>query len=237
MSVVRSLLFYAVFYPLSAIYVTLAVLASYISRRALRVVVHGWTDFHRWCVRHLLGVTVRIEGERHEGPVLYAIKHESFFEAIDAPTLLSLPAPFAKAELFRIPGWGFAARRYGVVEVARTDGAKALRSMVASAKELSQDGRPLVIFPEGTRVRHGERRALQSGFAGLYKLLRLPVVPVAVDSGPLYHRPWKRSGTITYRFGEPIPPGLDRADIERRVLDAINALNDSSPTGGRGPHA
>jgi 1-acyl-sn-glycerol-3-phosphate acyltransferase len=74
-------------------------------------------------------------------------------------------------------------------------------------------------------VPHGERAPLRSGFAGLYKLLGLPVVPVAVDSGPLYHRLWKRRGTITVRFGEIIPPGLPREEVEARVHAAINALN------------
>ena len=82
-----------------------------------------------------------------------------------------------------------------------------------------------MIFPEGTRVPHGSKAKLQAGFAGLYKLIGLPVVPVAVNSGPLYHRFWKRSGTITYRIGEKIPPGLPRAEIEARVAAAINALN------------
>ena len=101
-----------------------------------------------------------------------------------------------------------------------------LLGMIRSAKAMIADGRPLVIFPEGTRVPHNERRELQAGFAGLYKMLGLSVVPVAVNSGPLYHRVLKRPGTITYRFGEPIPPGLARDEVERQVLDAINALND-----------
>jgi hypothetical protein len=78
-----------------------------------------------------------------------------------------------------------------------------------------------VIFPEGTRVPHGERRALQAGFAGLYKMLGLPVVPVAVNSGPLYHRRLKRGGTITYNFGETIPPGLPRDEVVRRHTAAL----------------
>jgi 1-acyl-sn-glycerol-3-phosphate acyltransferase len=97
--------------------------------------------------------------------------------------------------------------------------------MVAAAKRFSASGRPLVIFPEGTRVPHGAPAPLQAGVAGLYKLIGLPVVPVAVDTGPLYHRRWKRAGIVTYRFGEPIPPGLPREEIEDRVLAAINALN------------
>ena len=72
---------------------------------------------------------------------------------------------------------------------------------------------------------HGTQPPLQSGFAGLYKLLGLPVVPVALDSGPCYHRRWKRRGTITIRVGEPIPAGLPRDEIEARVVAAINVLN------------
>ena len=97
--------------------------------------------------------------------------------------------------------------------------------MIAAARAYLAGGRPLALFPEGTRVPHGATAPLQSGFAGLYKLLGVPVVPVAVNSGPLYHRMWKRSGTVTYRFAEPIPPGLPREEAEARVLAAINALN------------
>jgi 1-acyl-sn-glycerol-3-phosphate acyltransferase len=98
--------------------------------------------------------------------------------------------------------------------------------MMAEARRFAGGGRPLAIFPEGTRVPHGKRPPLRSGFAGLYKLLGLPVVPVAIDSGPPYHHRWKRRGTITVRFGEPIPAGLPREEIELRVHAAINALND-----------
>ena len=101
----------------------------------------------------------------------------------------------------------------------------ALRTMMKAARGHIATGRPLAIFPEGTRVAHGTRPPLQAGFAGLYKLMNLPVVPVAVNSGPLYHRRWKRPGTLTFRFCEPIPPGLPRAEIEARVHAAINQLN------------
>ena len=225
MNVLRSLLFYAVFYAGTVYYVSLSVLMAWFSPRHLRQFPDAWSSFHRTCMRRLLGITVRETGSRPEGTALYAIKHESFFEAIDLPNTLDYPVPFGKEELYRLPGFGRAAKAYGSVTVHREQGAKALRSMLAEARGFIGTGRPLAIFPEGTRVAHGTRPPLQSGFAGIYKLLGIQVVPVAVDSGPLYHRWWKRRGTITLHFGEPIEPGLPREEIEARVHAAINLLN------------
>ena len=223
--VVRSIAFYLVFYLGSIGFVLWAALTAPVSRRAFRATVHGWSRFHRVCAALLLGIRPVLENPDLRGGVIYAVRHEAFFEAIDIPALFPLPVVFAKAELMRIPLWGLAAGRYGVVPVEREAGAKALRAMVTAARAHVATGRPLVIFPEGTRVPHGTSPPLQSGFAGLYKLLGLPVIPVAVDSGPLYHRRWKRAGAIHYRFGEEIPPGLPREEIEARVHAAINALN------------
>jgi len=229
----RNLLFYPLFYGFSAVLVIASLLAIPFGRGALKRVVAVWGDWHFWCVENVLGITIIQQGVIPDEPVLIAVKHESFFEAIDMPRLFSFPTVFAKRELFLIPGWGFSAKVYGLVPVARDGGAKALRKMIATAKLRIGEGRPLVIFPEGTRVPHGKEPPLQSGFAGIYKLLGLPVVPVAVNSGPFYHRLIKQPGTITYCVGETIPAGLSRAEVERRVHRAINVLNtgESVPTG------
>ena len=223
--VLRSVAFYVLFYGGSIALVAVAVAVLTLAPSRFRGYANGWAAYHRLCVRYLLGVGVHISGALPDGPVLVACKHESFFEAIDMPNLVVNPAVFAKAELMRIPLWGRAAAAYGLISVAREQGAKTLRTMVAAARKLSAEGRPLVIFPEGTRVPHGERAPLQAGFAGLYKMLGLPVVPIAVRSGTIYHRRWKRLGTIAILIGDPIPAGLPRDEIEARVLTAINALN------------
>lgn len=225
MVVLRNILFYVLFYGGSVFYVIASVVSIPFGVAPLRRAVAAWSRYHRSCLFWLLGINVKVEGELSSDPVFYAVRHESYFEAIDAPRMYDTPVTFAKHELSIIPGWGRAARAYGMIFVERTQGAKALRKMVSSAREYSQAGRPLVIYPEGTRTPHGQVGKLQAGFAGLYKLIGLPVVPVAVNSGPLYHQFWKRPGTITYRIGETIPPGLPRAEIEARVIAAINALN------------
>lgn len=229
LSVLRSLAFYVAFYGGTVVLVLLALLALLVGHGPFRVVVVAWSRYHRLCAAIFLGIRLKTEGPVPGGPVLVALKHQSFYEAIDLPGLLERPGVFAKAELVRIPLWGTVGRIFGLIGVERDQGAKALRAMVSAAKVISAEGRPLAIFPEGTRVPHGQRIALQSGFAGLYKLLGLPVVPVAIDSGRLYHRRWKRPGTITFRFGETIPPGLPREEIEARVHAAINQLNPADP--------
>ena len=226
MQLLRNLAYYSVFFPGSVVLSSSAALFARFNQPLFLASVHAWSGLQRWCVEKLL----RLPGDHRgrptrEGPALYAVKHESFFEAIDAPTLFDMPVVLAKSELFDIPAWGPAARAYGLIEVNREAGAKALILMMRQAAAAAAAGRPLVIFPEGTRVPHGERRPLAAGFAGLYKALKLPVVPVAVDSGPTYKPGLKPRRPITYRFGQPIPPGLPRAEAEARVLEAINALN------------
>jgi 1-acyl-sn-glycerol-3-phosphate acyltransferase len=128
--------------------------------------------------------------------------------------------------LTRIPLWGWVVRRYGVIPVDRAGGAAALRTMMRAASAAIAEGRPIVIFPEGTRVAPGARPPLQPGFAGLYRALKLPVAPVAVDSGRLWPRRSfvKQAGVVTMRFGDPIPLGLPREAVEAAVHAAINAL-------------
>jgi len=222
---IRSLMFYLVFYSGTVLVVIASAVALLGSDERFRSTVDLWARWHRFCMRHILRQTVRLEGEMPTGPVFVAIKHESYFEAIDLARLLHRPGVFAKAELMRIPVWGMVGNRYGLVEVQREQGAKALRHMMAAAKKISAEGRPLVIFPEGTRIAAGETPGLQAGFAGIYKLLGLPVVAIAVDSGRLY-KPWlKRPGVITYRIVDVVPPGLPRDEAEERVRLAINAFN------------
>lgn len=226
MSAIRSALFAAAFYPATVIAVLLAAMVLPFSRSAFVAVVLGWVRFHRWAAAALLGIRSRVEGPIPRGAVLVAAKHQSMFETLELVVILGTPAPVLKRELADIPGFGWAARRYGVIPVDRKAGAAALRRMMVAARQATAQGRQIIIFPEGTRVAPGERPPLRSGFAGLYRILDLPVVPVALDSGRLWprHKFVKRPGVITIRFGAPIPAGLARNEIEARVHAAINLL-------------
>ena len=225
MAVVRSLLFAAIFYSGTLLYVLAGIVAIPFGPRPTLAVVLGWTDFHHRLIKHVLGIRIRVDGAVPAGPHLFAVKHEAMLETLEMVRLIHLPVIVMKRELADIPLFGTLTRRYGVIVVDREAGAKALRQMLIEARAAVASGRPILIFPEGTRVPPGNTPPLRSGFAGLYRALGLPVVPVAVDSGRLWGRGLvHRAGTVTFLVGETIPAGLEREEIEQRVHRAINAL-------------
>ena len=225
---IRSALFALIFYSGSVFAVLGALPVSLFGGRAIRRYAIGWARFHRWCARVLMGVSSRVEGPVPQGPMIIAAKHQAMYETLELLLILHEPAILTKRELTDLPLWGVIARKYGAIPVDREGSAAALRAMLAGARKMTAGGRPIVIFPEGTRVAPGTRPPLRAGFAGLYRMLGLPVAPVALDSGRLWPRGSfvKRPGIVTFRFGEPIPPGLPRKEAEARVHAAINALED-----------
>lgn len=229
----RTLVFQILFLLVSVPNVLLTPLAALFGRRAVRGVAHGWIRIFELLARIVLGIDMRIEGEIPAGPALFAAKHQSLYETFVLARLLRSPGIVMKRELAQIPVWGWAARRYGMIVVDREASAKALRGMMRDAETVLAEGRSVVIFPEGTRVAPGETPPLLSGFAGLYRLLKLPVVPVAVKSGHVWPRKGpKRPGTVVLHFGEPIPPGLPRAEVEARVHAAINRFEQAPAAKG-----
>ncbi len=223
---VRAALFMAIFYVSTLAHVLAGMVASLFGTEEARAVIHNWANFHNWTARKLLGIRAVVEGEIPAGPHLIAVKHQSMYETVEMLRVARTPVVVMKRQLTDMPLFGWMAMRYGAIPVDREAGAKALRQMLALGKAAVAAERPVLIFPEGTRVPAGETPPLRAGFAGLYRALGLPVVPVAVDSGRLGGS--KKSGTIRFRVGEVIEPGLKRAEIEQRVHAAINALETSA---------
>jgi len=229
----RSLLFNAYFFAwttLCSLFCSPVLLLGFRRNNAFG---RWWAGTLLWGLRLICGVRGRVEGLREHlpaGPCVVAMKHQSTWETLFTPQILDAPAFVVKRELTRIPFFGWYLLRSNMLPVDRQGGAGALRSMVQSARARIAEGRPIVIYPEGTRREPGAPPQYHPGVAALYAALNLPVVPVAVNSGHFWgrHAFTKRSGTAVMRFLEPIPPGLDRrvfmAELERRIESAVAAL-------------
>jgi 1-acyl-sn-glycerol-3-phosphate acyltransferase len=183
-------------------------------------------------LRAIVGLDHEVRGlDRLPGDgCIIAMKHQSAWDALILPVVLGDPAVVVKRELLLLPFYGWYAVHAGSIAIDRKAGAGALRRMLAQARPVAAAGRPIVIFPEGTRVAPGERRSYQPGVAALYQALALPLVPAAVNSGLFWGRRsfGKRPGRIILEFLEPIPPGWRRprlmAELEKRIENAAAAL-------------
>ena len=203
---------------------------------ASRRIVMRFGRFWAQCVLSLARVIVGLDGEVRglyrlpRGACLIAMKHQSAWDTLVLPVLLGDPAVVIKQELLWVPFYGWYANRAGSIAIDRRGGAGALRRMLTAAKRAAADGRPVVIFPQGTRTAPGKHLAYQPGVAALYQALDLPLVPAAVNSGLFWGRRSfvKRKGRIVLKFLEPIPPGLPRrelmAELEQRIEAATTAL-------------
>lgn len=222
----RSLVFTIIFYLGSVPIVVTAMLVGFVAPAAVIAVARVWAGWFALTTRWLLGIRWRIAGEVPNHAALVAIKHQAAYETILILWLFKRPAVVLKAELLGIPFWGAAARAHGVIPVDRAGSASALRAMLKAGNAAKAAARPVVIFPEGTRTAPGEAPELRAGLAGLYRALKLPLVPIALDSGRCWPKGFvKHAGMISFVVGDPIPAGLERAEIETRVHTAINALN------------
>jgi 1-acyl-sn-glycerol-3-phosphate acyltransferase len=191
-----------------------------------------WSRGVLWLLRVIVGLDHRVLGLDYlpPGPCIVAMKHQSAWDAIALPVVLDDPAPVVKTELLRLPFYGWYMARAGAIAIDRKAGAAALRPMLAAARRAAAEGRPIVIYPQGTRVAPGTAASYQPGVFALYQALALPVVPAAVNSGLFWRRRsfLKRPGRITLEFLEPIPRGWPRrkfmAELERRIETATAAL-------------
>ena len=109
------------------------------------------------------------------------------------------------------------------IPIDRGAGADTLRRMTRSAEKVLGEGRPILIFPEGTRKRPGALPDYKPGVAGLYGMLEVTCVPVALNSGRYWRGFFKYPGTITVEFLPPIPPGLKRRDFMARLEESIES--------------
>ncbi|WP_369345752.1 lysophospholipid acyltransferase family protein [Asaia prunellae] len=157
---------------------------------------------------------------------LIASQHQAYFDGFIWMTLVKRPAYVIKQELTRIPFIGPMLLLSGMVPVERAAGAKALRSLMKATQDHFDEGRQIIIFPEGTRTTPGERAPLQPGIVALAKQAAAPVIPVATNSGKHWpRRGWIMTpGEIVIAIGAPLPANAGRLSLIESIYNSWDTL-------------
>ena len=210
MTFLRSALFMAWFLLLTLVMaiIFLPLLAG--PRQAAVWMARQWARATLWGLAVFCGTGMRVKGAVPKGGVLVASKHMSMWDTLALYIVLDDPAIVLKRGLLHIPFYGWYLWKAAAIAIDRGAGAEALRSMTRRAAGVLAEGRPILIFPEGTRKKPGAAPDYKPGVAGLYGIFKVACVPVALDSGRYWQGFTKRPGTITLEFLEAIPPGLKR---------------------------
>lgn len=226
--VARSLIFNVTYMMWTVCFGLLCLPAFLHSQQSALAVGRPWANGVLWLADRICGITYEIRGEAYftHRPVIYASKHQSAWDTVIFLSLLRNPAYILKKELLWLPVFGQYLARMGMIAIDRKSRTATLKSMgKQAARALVKEQRPIVIFPEGTRRAIGAEPRYHPGVAVLYQQLKVPVIPVALNSGLLWGKDafTKKPGTIILEYLEPIPPGLETRAFLRLLSERIEA--------------
>ncbi len=232
LTVLRSILFVPVFYINTALFVVLGSFLLFGPRRYAMMGLKAHAIVTLWLLKIIVGTRMEVRGRDKlpQPPYLVASKHQSAWDTFALIPIFTDPALVMKAELRHIPFYGWFSRKFEHIFVERSRGPAALRKLDRDAQDRAAAGREVLIFPEGTRRAPGAEPDYKSGAVALYEELKLPCVPMALNSGLYWPRRklMRYPGTIIVEILDPIPAGLPRdafrAELQARIEATANRL-------------
>ena len=236
----RSLLFSAGMLVTVIAYGALVPLVAVLPFERRYAFTRHWARLNLRWLELTCGVRYRVIGRENlpDHPVVVLSKHQSTWETLVFQELFPPLVWVMKRELLWLPffGWGLAMGR--PIAIDRGAGRRAMEQMLSQGKQRLDDGLWVVIFPEGTRMRPGERGRYRPGGAMLAVHAGVPVLPVAHNAGELWGKRQflKHAGTITVAIGEPISAsGRDASDVLKNAQEWIENTQAVILPAARGP--
>ncbi|MDR2781838.1 MAG: 1-acyl-sn-glycerol-3-phosphate acyltransferase [Holosporaceae bacterium] len=225
MAIARSIIFCVLFFGTAAILLLLALPLVIFPEKYIYGFWNLFSKILDFITQKIAGIDYKIENEQNllKEPAIYAFRHESTWETLVLIHKFQRPIFVLKKELLRIPIFAQLSRRVGTISVDRENGARALISAARKIEKSIAKGQPVIIFPEGTRAQTGEHVPIKRGIAFFYKKSNCSVVPVIHDAGKFWPRGGflKKSGVVTVKFLDPIPPGLSQDEFMNRLNEVF----------------
>lgn len=236
MILIRSILFNICFYTITAIACVVFIPALLLPRSAILWVTRFWLSIVYFLEKNILNLTFEIRGKENiptDQNYIVAAKHQSAYETLKLHHLFSDPTVVLKKELLSIPLFGNFLNKVGVIAINRSNKEEAIKSIIKGAKIMQDQGRPIIIFPQGTRVSTNatiKEKPYKGGIAKMYSHTDMPIVPLALNSGMFWGRNSfiKKTGKVIFEFLPPIESGLPSKEVmkllEYRLEEKSNAL-------------
>ncbi len=178
-------------------------------------------------LKYICRVTHEIRGLHNlsDEPVIIVSKHQSAFETFALYYYLKRSFFIHKKQLFYIPIFGQYLMKHNMVAIDRTGKASAMRKMISDVKKKLDNGSTIIIFPEGTRKKPGEKADYKTGFIGIYNTAKRKLQPVALNSGLFWKKGLKiiKKGHIIIEFLPQIEIGLDKKQVLEKVEYSIES--------------
>jgi 1-acyl-sn-glycerol-3-phosphate acyltransferase len=191
-----------------------------------------WTGL---CLRIFLSTKIIIKGKENiitEEKFFISAYHQSMFETFYLQTIFNSPVFILKKELLLIPIFGWYLKKVGSISIKRNKVTKDnLGFFEDISKIISNSKRPLIIFPQGTRVLPNERPPFKKGASRIYEELKIACQPVAINSGYVWPKKGLKNShkTITISILKPIASGLSKDEflknLENNIYEELNLLN------------
>lgn len=234
---IRSLLFHVCFYVWTLLFAVLLLWVFLLPRRMMVRVITVFFSTYAVMEKYIVGLAYEVRGRENlpNGACVIACKHQSAYETLKLHLLFGDVAIVLKRELMWIPFWGWYQMKAGMIPVDRGARGVAMKSMVDNARHAVEDGRRIVIFPQGTRVAPDAKRPYKVGVAVLAEKYNLPIVPVALNAGLYWprHSFYLYPGKVIFEILPPLPAGLPRDEIMSRLEMQIEAASDRLRDEGR----
>lgn len=221
MILLRSILFNAYFFAVTFVLCIIGSIWRHIAPSRTILIPRLWARLIVGGVQRICAIRLEVSGRDYlpPGASLIASRHQSAFDTMVWLTLLPNCIYVLKKELTRIPLFGGMVRPSGMIVVDRQAGAGAIRHLMKEADRAKAEGRPVIIFPEGTRADPDNPLPLHPGIAAMALHAGLQVVPVLTDSGWCWGRRsfLKRPGTIHIAIRPPVSPEIGRQGIMQHL--------------------